>query len=142
MIPFGTETVTLYNRRETKDENGRTVVAWYRTVLAGCFWTLKRARIWDGTAVVLTDEVTCRIPEDMRYRSPADWDALTDAAGYFTLAPGDIVVRGAVADEIGTSFKASDLIAKYKRAGVMTVNAAQDNVRPSFPLGHYLAKGA
>lgn len=142
MIPFGMEIVTLYNRHETKDENGRTVAIWYRTVLAGCSWTLKRIRAWDGTAVILTDEITCRIPEDARYRSPAEWDALVVMTSNFTLAPGDIIVRGSVTDEIVAAFKASDLIAKYRRAGVMTVNAAQDNFRLGFPIGHYCAKGA
>lgn len=142
MMPFASETVTLYNRREGKDASGRTVVTWHRTELPGCFWTRRMERVREGNTMALTETIVCKIPESQRYLSPADWDAPSNPTDRFTLAPGDIVVRGAVTDEIGTALKATDLIEKHRRGGVMTVASAQDNTRPGFPLGHYLAKGA
>ena len=139
MIPFGDETVTLYNRRETKDTAGRTVVTWYRTPLTGCSWTRRMERVRDGTAYVQAEIIVCRIPESNAYRKPEEWDALTATTGLFTLAPGDIIVRGTVTDTITT---AAALVDKYKRQGVMTVASATDNTRPECLTRHYLAKGA
>lgn len=141
MLPFGTETITLYNRRETKDANQRTVVTWHRRVLAGCNWSQRVKHVWNGTAVVLADVTTCKIPERVDYRTPAEWDALASVANVFTLAPGDIIVRGAVTDTIGPTLSAAALIDKHKRSGAMTVTSATNNVRPGLPLGHYRAEG-
>lgn len=142
MIPCGVVTITLYNRRETKDVNGRTVVTWYRRSIGGCSWMRKTNRIWDGTAVILANTIICRIPEHPAYREPQDWDALTSPTGYFTLAPGDIIVRGTVTDTIGTSLSDAALIEKYKRGGAFVVAAAKNNVHPGLLLEHYLAEGA
>lgn len=142
MIPFGTEAVTLYNRRETKDTAGRTVVTWYRTELLGCSWTRRMERVLQGTAYVQTEIIVCRIPESDDYRKPEEWDALTATTGLFTLAPGDIIVHGIVTDTIGASLTASALVDKYKRHGVMTVQSAADNTPVLFRTGHYVARGA
>jgi len=139
MIPFGTETVTLYNRRETKDANGRTLVSWVRTALSGCSWVRRTERVRDGTAVTSTEIIVCRIPESNAYRAPEVWDALTNPIGLFTLAPGDIIVHGTVTDTITTS---AALVDKYKRQGVMTVASVADNTRVLFRTRHYVARGA
>lgn len=140
MIPFGSETVTLYNRRETKDAvTQRTTVSWVRTVLTGCSWTRRMERVRDGTTVTLVEAITCRIPESSAYRKPEEWDKLTNATDLFTLAPGDIIVRGAVTDTVTT---ATALVDKYKRQGVMTVASAKDNTVSLFRTGHYVARGA
>jgi hypothetical protein len=141
MIPFANNIVTLYNRREGKDTNGRTVVTWHRTAFLNGSWTRKANRVWNGTAVVLSDTIVCRIPEDARYLSPAGWDDLADPAGYFTLAPGDILVRGDVSDVIGTPLSAAALVEKYKRSGAFVIVTAKDNTNLGLPLGHYLAEG-
>lgn len=141
MLPFGAETVTIYNRRETKDANGRTVVTWHRRVLAGCFWTSRIRHVRDGMATVLAEMIVCKIPERADYRTPAKWDALASVTNVFTLAPGDIIVRGAVTDTIGPKLTAAALVDKHKRGGVMTVTSAANNVRPGLPLGHYRAEG-
>jgi len=143
MITFGSEAVTLYNRRESKDANGRTVVTWQRKELRGCFWTQRLERVRDSNSVVMTEVTVCKIPEDPAYRDPAEWDALADPTGYyFTLAPGDIIVKGVVSDAIGSSLTAAALVDKYKRSGVMTVTSVKNNAGSGYPLRHYLAKGA
>lgn len=142
MIPFGDEAITLYNRRETKDTAGRTVVTWYRTELSGCSWARRMERVLRDTAYVSTEIIVCRIPESNAYRAPKDWDALTSPTGYFTLAPGDIIVRGIVTDTIGSTLTSAALVDKHKRGGVMTVASATDNTRPECLTRHYLAKGA
>ena len=142
MIPFGTEAVTLYNRRETKDANGRTLVSWVRTALSGCSWVRRMERVRDGTAYVQAEMIVCRIPESNAYRTPEAWDALTVTTGLFTLAPGDIIVHGTVTDVIGASLTSAALVDKYKRQGVMTVASVADNTPVLFRTGHYVARGA
>lgn len=142
MIPFGCDTVTIYNRRETKDANGRTVVTWHRKELPGCSWTRKTKHIRDGNALVLADVTICRIPEHPDYRNPDEWDALTAVTNQFTLAPGDIIVRGPVFDLIGPLLPASALVEKHKRRGAFVVTATKNNVFPGVPLEHYMAEGA
>lgn len=142
MIPCGVVTITLYNRRETKDASGRTVVTWYRRSIGGCSWMQKVVRVWNGTAVVLSNAIICRIPEHPAYREPQEWDALGSPSGYFTLAPGDIIVRGQVTDTIGTPLSAAALVEKYKRGGAFVVTAAKNNARPESTLAHYHAEGA
>jgi hypothetical protein len=143
MIPFGDEAVTLYNRRETKDEaTGRTAVSWIRTALTKCSWARRIERVRDGTAYVLAESIVCRIPESNAYRAPEVWDALTSTTGLFTLAPGDIIVRGTVTDTIGPALTSAALVDKHRRGGVMTVASATDNTRPGCLTGHYLARGA
>jgi hypothetical protein len=143
MIPCGTETITLYNRRETKDaQTQRATVSWVRTVLTGCSWARRMERVRDGPTVVMTEILVCKIPESDAYRDPAAWDALTSTTGYFTLAPGDIIVKGISTDVIGSTLTPAALVDKHKRGGVMTVASATNNARPGSLLGHYLAKGA
>lgn len=140
MIPFGTETITLYNRREVRDAiTQRTTVSWVRTALTGCSWARRMERVRDGPTVTSAEVITCRIPESTAYRTPSAWDALTVTTGLFTLAPGDIIVRGTVTDTITAS---AALVDKYRRQGVMTVQTTQDNTRPLFRTGHYCARGA
>ena len=139
MIPFGTETVTLYNRRETKDANGRTLVSWVRTALTGCSWVRRMERVRDSTTVTMAEMIVCRIPESDAYRAPEAWDALAATTGLFTLAPGNIIVHGTVTDTITTS---AALVDKYKRQGVMTVQSVADNTRVLLRTGHYVARGA
>lgn len=140
-MPFGTDAVTLYNRRESKDTNGRTVVTWHRRAIPGCFWTRRNERIREGNSTTMSDVIVCKIPEDPDYREPSEWDVLPYIGDLFTLAPGDIIVRGVVADQIGAGLTSAALSDKHRRSGVMTVTSAQNNARPGFPLGHYLAKG-
>jgi hypothetical protein len=142
MIPFGTESVTLYNRRETKDANGRTLVTWVRTELTKCSWTRRMERVRDSTTVTTAEMIVCRIPESDAYRKPEVWDALTATTGLFTLAPGDIIVHGTVTDTIGPALTSAALVDKYKRQGVMTVASVADNTRVLFRTGHYVARGA
>ena len=141
MIPFGNEWVTLFNRRESTGPNGRTITSWHRSYLSGCYWASRPGRVWDGSSVVMVDETICKIPGSSHYRAPADWDAMTDPGGYFTLSPGDVLLRGVVDEDIKPTLSSSALVSKHKRSGAMVVTSVKNNVVPGLPLGHYLAKG-
>ena len=96
MIPFARERVTLYNRRRETDAQGRERIAWRRRVLDGCSWVCAHERVRDDGTTRYAQSVVCRIPQSADYLSPGQWDALSDPTGRFTLAPGDLLVRGAV----------------------------------------------
>ncbi|MDO4547537.1 MAG: hypothetical protein Q4D04_05540 [Clostridia bacterium] len=139
MIPFAGQTVTVYNRREVKQADERTRVAWVRRRLDGCYWARRALRaVEDGHARV-NYTLICKIPESPDYLPPDRWDALEDVRGLWTLAAGDIIVLGAVNDEIDGDNTINDMLAKYERRGIMRVTAVQD--RCAGRLGHYLAQG-
>ncbi|MEA4899320.1 MAG: hypothetical protein VB065_14050 [Eubacteriales bacterium] len=141
MIPFAGATVTLYNRREGKDANGRTVVTWHRTVQHNCFWTRRTVRAIENGNVKIGEVLVCKIPESPAYLPPDEWATLTDPTGRFTLWAGDIIVLGDVPDEIGPSLTESALRMKYARRGLMVVTSAKDRCISGAGLRHYLAEG-
>lgn len=140
MIPFGSDTVTLYNQRRTRDANNRTVVTWYRRTLTNCSWRQSHERVQDGTAVRYTQTVTCRIPADDAYLPPEQWDATENPAAHFTLAAGDLLVYGVVTDMPGAGLSAAELVDRYRRRGAIVIGSAADYSSAGV-LPHYAAKG-
>lgn len=141
MIPFADKTITLYNRREGKDTNGRTVVTWQRTVLTGCSWTRRTFRTLDNGTVRVGETLVCKIPESTTYLPPDKWAALGDPAGYFTLWVGDVIVCGDVPDEIGPTLTEVELRKRYARRGTMVVTSAKDRCMSGASLRYYVAEG-
>lgn len=141
MIPFASETVTLYNRREAKDPNGRTIVSWQRTVLTGCSWTRRTVRALDNGNVKIGETLVCKIPESPDYLPPHEWDKLGDPTGKFTLSVGDIIVRGIAPDEIGPALTETALRTKYARQGNMVATSAKERCSPGTNLRHYAVEG-
>ena len=138
MIPLARETVTLYNRRLVAGADGRAREVWRRRVLHGCSWVRAHERVRDDGIVRYAASVVCRIPASS---TPGAWDALDAPEGTFTLAAGDILVRGAVEDEITEDFSAAALLKKYERGGAMVVQSAKENT--AIPgLAHYVARSS
>ena len=140
MIPFAGETVTLYNRRRTTGADGKTAETWVRRVLTDCSWVRTHERVRSETEVGYTSSVTCRIPASSDYLPPDQWDALSDPAGKFTLAAGDVLVFGEVADEVSAALPIGELVKKHERRGAIVVSSAKDNSRNGI-LPHYAARG-
>ena len=141
MIPFAKDSLTLYNRVRNVGADGRTAETWRRRVLTGCSWVRAHERVRDDGIVRYAASVVCRIPADPDYLSPGAWDALDAPEGTFTLAAGDILVRGAVEDEITENFSAAALLKKYERGGAMVVQSAKENMALS-GLAHYVARSS
>ena len=142
MIPFGDKTVTLYNRYQHKIE-GKTVTEYVRRAMTGCFWKNERVMTFAENVKLATFKTVCKIPESALYVDPLTWaDDDADRANHFTLALGDVIVLGAVTDEVGESMSITALLAKYKPSGAMTVEVAADNTGSMRALGHYKATGA
>lgn len=123
--PTFKDTVTLYHQHK-EAENGRTVTKWTRKVFKECFFGTQIAQNTTGNTLSLASGYTVRIPQ-------------TDAALEF--APGDIIVKGVVTDEIEdvAGKRVNDLLAKY-RPDAFTVRTVSDNTK--IPQGaHYKAVG-
>ena len=141
MIPFARETVTLYNRLRIVGEDGRAQEAWRRRVLHGCSWVRAHERVRDDGVVRYAASTVCRIPASPDYLSPGEWDEKGAPEGTFTLAAGDILVYGAVEDEVTDGFSAAALLKKYGRGGAMVVQSAKENT--ALPrLAHYVARAS
>lgn len=72
------ETLTLYRRLESKDEDGRRIVAWEREVLKNCFAKKTMTQVYGGGQVIHAQETVFRVPVDQ----------------CFIFAEGDIIMIG------------------------------------------------
>lgn len=86
---------TVYNKYV---ENG--VEKWQRTVLTGVFWDSVRGTNFRKTGLENADSVNILIPNfvtaNRAYMEPKSWQALQDKSSYWTLQPGDTILKGAV----------------------------------------------
>ena len=136
-------TVTLYNKYEDAQTN---IITWYRTVLRGCFWKFTGDKITVGSVELDSKSIVCRIPEDARFMEKYQWVTIPNdqMAQYFTLGHGDIIVKGEVTDvidEYTSGKRSSDLLAKYKLQGCMTVSDFAISVGSGRNNPHYFARG-
>lgn len=134
------KTITVYNRYETAVGE----VTWYRTAIVNAFVKNTGEQIIIGDTAIDTAKVKCRIPKDERFLPKYEWDALASKDGKFTLAPGDIIVFGAVTDtvdEYTTGKHSTDLLEKYKTMGDMVIESVNINVGAGLGMEHYHVKG-
>ena len=77
------ETLTLYRRLESKDENGRRTLAWNREVLKNCFAKKTMTQVYGGGQIIHVQKIIFRVPVDQ----------------CFIFAEGDIFMIGDIADK-------------------------------------------
>lgn len=109
-------TLTIYNKYT--DPQTR-VVRWHRHVVENAFWKAGNGKITIGNVTLTSDDIICRIRIDPNFLEKHEWINIPNdkMSNYFTLGVGDIIVKGAVTDDIDeyTSGKRStDLLNKYK----------------------------
>lgn len=128
-------TITLYNKY-THEVNGRNVTEWKRTVLNDCYFGTQTAKQVSGNTLSAADEFICRIPESKAFRE--DFCA---EDGTFTLAPQDIIVKGAVDDEISEvqGQRYTDILNRY-RGRAFAVRSVSVNTTLPY-AAHYRASG-
>lgn len=137
-------TVTIYNKYQDPQTK---VVRWYPTVINGVFWKYVGDKVHIGKTVLETNDIICRIRKDDRFLEYHEWikkpnDEMSD---YFTLARGDIIVKGEVTDTIDeytAGSRSNDLIKKYKALqGCMSIEEMTINTGASRCDEHYFVKG-
>lgn len=137
-------TVTIFNKYEDTQTN---IITWYKHTVNGCFWKYTGDKVQVGEVVLETNNTICRVPENDAFLERYQWEQLPNdrMADYFTLSPGDIVVKGSVddtIDEYQKGHRSSDVIAKYKKLqGCMEVEEVAINVGGGRNNPHYYVKG-
>ena len=137
-------TITIYNKHE--DPQTR-VVSWYRHSIDACFWKYTGSEIKISNVVLKTDDIICRIPEQEGFLEKYLWEQVSndEKGNYFTLGVGDIIIRGAVEDEIDeyqSGHRSTDIVKKYKNLqGCLEIHDAAINVGVGRNNPHYYVRG-
>lgn len=137
-------TLTVYN--QYKDPVTK-LVTWQKAVLANCFWKYTGNKVTIADVELQTNTTICRIPKDERFLERYRWEALPNdqREGFFTLSPGDIIVKGEVEEEIderASGHRSTDFIAKYKRLqGCIEIQSWADNTGRGRNDKHYYVVG-
>ncbi len=137
-------TVTIYNKYIDKQTD---VVSWYKTIVTDCFWQLSGAEVQVGSTVLDSKSIICRIPKDDRFLEKQEWINIPNdqMENYFTLAQGDIIVKGEcefVIDEYTQGHRSSDLLGMYREyQACMEITEYKNNTGKGRNNEHYLARG-
>lgn len=137
-------TVTVYNKYTDAQTD---LVSWYRTVIPDCFWKLSGAEVRVGDTVLDSKAIVCRIPKDDTFMEKQDWIQLPSdqKASYFTLAQGDIIVKGECdfeIDEYTKGYRSSDLLGHYRDyQACMEITEFSNNTGVGRNNEHYLTRG-
>lgn len=109
-------TLTIYHKYEDKLTR---VVSWFSHKVDDCFWKYTGNKVVVGDVTINSENVTCRIPKSDLFKEPFEWTQLSqeDKENYFTIATGDIIVKGDVKetiDEYTSGKRSTDFLKKYK----------------------------
>lgn len=140
------DTVTVYN----KHIDSSKMITWYRTVLKNCFWKhsanallLSNSIMQYHTIRFEDNAVTCRIPKNDNFLQKVQWDNSDHTK--FTLAPGDIIIRGDVNIEINeyeAGKRSTDILQSMKQTGdAITISTVTINVGTGKGCEHYRIVG-
>ena len=136
-----TETITIINRKYNQSTG---LDDWNPTVVTGASWYSKLAASVTQAGLKTADTATVRIPvgadtQNKTYMTPAAYKAAESASGAWTLARGDLIVRGTVTVAEGQSLTPADITTGYDDA--YTIIGVTDNTRrPREP--HWKVVGA
>jgi hypothetical protein len=135
-------TVTVYNKYE---DPATRKISWHKSVIHNCFWKYTGNKIVVGETTLDTNTTICRLPKSTAFLEKHLWNDTEDKSKHFTLGPGDILVRGEVADEIdeyASGFRSSDILTKYKKLqGCMVIEQSADFTGPGRGIEHYYVRG-
>jgi len=137
-------TVTIYNKFIDAQTQ---LVAWYRNVVTDCFWQLSGQTVQIGEVTLDSKSVVCRIPKDPRFLEKQDWIKIPNdqMANYFTIAQGDIIVKGVCEEEIDEYTKghrSTDLLNQYRAyQACMEISEYSNNTGAGRNNEHYLTRG-
>lgn len=128
---------TVYNRWLDKEKRRD---AWVRTQIQGVFWDSSHAHRHGDKGDISASSVTVCIPADVcdkPYKPPKEY--ASDPSGAYTLAPGDLIIRGLIREDIDANTTVAALLQKYDDA--YTILSCEDNRYGSPELQHFCVKG-
>lgn len=117
MFDWWDKTVTIYHKNKDKDNNGRTVTKWSRTVVDNCFFGNKTVQVLDGTTIVNKNQKFFRIPVNTTLFIKTD----------------DIAILGEITADVPDNTDARKLLDTYEGFVISTV---KNNALSHFPLPH------
>jgi len=117
MFDWWDKTVTIYHKIKNKDNNGRTVTKWERTIIDNCFFGNKTVQTLVGTAIVNKNQRFIRIPMKLTLLVCAD----------------DIAILGEITIDVPDNTDARKLLDTYDGFVISTV---KNNALSHFPLPH------
>ena len=126
---------TVYNRQLDRKNRRDT---WVR--IHGVFWDGSHAHRHGDKGDITANNVTVYIPADAcdkTYKPPKDY--ASDPTGAYTLAPGDLIIRGLIREDIDANTTVAALLQKYDDA--YTILSCEDNRYGSSDLQHFCVKG-
>lgn len=137
-------TITVYNKYTDPQTQ---LVRWYRHKIDGAFWKYSGNKVVVGSTVLETKDIICRIRKDDAFKEKHEWINIPndEMSQYFTLAQGDIIVKGEVDDEINeytSGTRSTDLKKKYKSLqGCLEIQEWANNTGGGRGNEHYYVKG-
>ena len=129
------DTITVYN---VIPQHGREPEQLRRTVLPRVFWDGSVGVGFNKTGASQQDSVSVHIPYRPEYMLPARWADGDYPTDRFTLQAGDVIVRGAVADENTTP---AELMKKYGSECCIIVTEVHNCCYGSRKLWHWEVSG-
>ena len=105
--------MTIYNKYI---DPATRLEKWQRVNILAVAWeNRKAANVRSSGGQMASDQARVFIPfaRGTNFAKPNAWQALATKTGKWTLQVGDIIVKTAVIDEIGTGFTVTQLKAKY-----------------------------
>ncbi len=117
MFDWWDKTVTIYHKIKNKDDNGRTVTKWERTIVDNCFFGNKTVQTLVGTAIVNKNQRFIRIPMKLTLLVCAD----------------DIAILGEITVDVPDNTDARKLLDSHDGFVISTV---KNNALSHFPLPH------
>lgn len=137
------DTITLYNKYEDPVTN---LVSWTRHTIENCFVKRASNKAVIGQMVLESNVVIIRIRESDTYKTYAEWVQLPNdsKSQYFTVHSGDIVVFGAVDDDINeytTGHRSTDILSKYRGLDICCVVTANSENVGNRTRPHYYVQG-
>lgn len=137
-------TVTIYNKYTDAQTQ---LTRWYRNVITDCFWKLDGNTVQVGDVTLDSKSIICRIPKDDTFLEKQEWiNKPNDEKGnYFTIAQGDIIVKGTCDDEIDEytrGHRSTDLLSKYRTyQACMEITEFSNNTGVGRNNEHYFVRG-
>lgn len=128
--------LTVFNRVFNADTKA---TMWQKTVLQNCFYLQNSGLVQSGAEIRANDSYVVRIPASEAYIPQAEWETMQSGReGCFTLAPGDLIFKGEIPDEI-ESGSGNSLLERYK-PDCFKIQSVYDGTGYGV-LGHYMAEG-
>ena len=117
--------VTVFHQ-ERNEDNSREAPKWSKKVYKGCYFGSVTTKQVNGTNLSMADSYVCRIPKS------------SDNGVSLIVMPGDIIVKGEIADEVTdvAGKRPTDLLNKYSGNAFMVRTVSDNDAIPYLPHIH------